>query len=74
MTTRPGFKKKLNFHNFANQIMKLKLKSMALHSIRYGVSDHGAAEITLNVLQDTHLTTDSVSSHLIDKNEKRRTK
>lgn len=63
--------KKVSSNNWQ---MRNQLKSTALLSDRYGVSDRATAAIASSVLHDVGLITDSDVSHVIDKNKIRREK
>lgn len=54
--------------------MRVQLKSTAILSNRYGVSDRATAAIASSVLHDFGVITDSHSSSVIDKNKIRREK
>lgn len=58
----------------SNWQMRIKLKSTALVSDRYGLSDRATAAVASSVLHDFGIITDSDSSHVIDKNKIRRDK
>lgn len=63
--------KKVSSNNWQ---MRIRLKSTALLSDRYGVSDRATAAIASSVLHDFGLVTDSDVSHVVDKNKVRREK
>lgn len=54
--------------------MRVNLKSTAILSARYGVSDRATAAIASSVLHDLGVVTDSDPSHVVDKNKIRREK
>lgn len=66
--TDPDFKvpKRVSSNNWQ---MRIQLKSTALLSDRFGVSDRATAAIASSALHDVGLITDSDVSHVIDKNK-----